>query len=301
MNHTARSFVLQLGALISLYISLSFLLVLLFGIINLAFPDAAESYWAAESAHSSIRIGIAMLLVFFPTYIVLTRMVNQIRRVDTDGQYLTLTKWLIYLSLLIGGLVLLGDLVAVIMTFLEGEITERFLLKALAILVVVGAAFKYYILDAGGYWIDHVGQSVVYGLVAFAVVIVSVAYGFVVVDSPELVREKRVDQNQLQDLQEIQWRVIDYYAVNQSLPNSIDMVFESGVPTAPENRDQYSYTATEEGFELCASFSQASSPSDSWPSRPADKDEFFGSTNNWDHGIGYHCFVRPLLSSDVSG
>ncbi|MEN9922388.1 MAG: hypothetical protein RL097_665, partial [Candidatus Parcubacteria bacterium] len=37
-NHTAKHFVLQLGSLASLYLSLSFLLVLLFGVINLIFP-----------------------------------------------------------------------------------------------------------------------------------------------------------------------------------------------------------------------------------------------------------------------
>jgi hypothetical protein len=37
---------------------------------------------------------------------------------------------LVYLSLLVGGGVLLGDLVAVILAFLNGEITTRFILKA---------------------------------------------------------------------------------------------------------------------------------------------------------------------------
>jgi uncharacterized protein YacL len=152
-NTTPKHFVLQLGSLISLYISLGFLLGLLFGIINLKFPDATEGYWALESASSAVRLGIAMVIVFFPTYLILTRLVNKLRRQEKNGSYLNLTKWLVYLSLLVGGGVLLGDLVAVIMTFLEGEITQRFIFKALAVLVVVGLAFHYYILDARGFWL----------------------------------------------------------------------------------------------------------------------------------------------------
>jgi hypothetical protein len=58
---------------------------------------------------------------------------------------------LVYLSLLVGGGVLLGDLVAIILAFLNGEITTRFILKAGVLLVVVGAAFL--LLLAGRTWI----------------------------------------------------------------------------------------------------------------------------------------------------
>ncbi|MFT5831748.1 MAG: hypothetical protein ACI9SY_000116, partial [Candidatus Paceibacteria bacterium] len=149
-NHTAKHFVLQLGSLIALYLSLTFFLVLTFGFINLRFPDATDGIWQLESAANSIRIGFAMVVVFFPTYLILTRLVNKNRRASNDTSYLGLTKWLIYLSLLVAGLTLLGDLVAVIMGFLEGELTSRFLMKAFAVSAVIGAAFFYYIKDAQG-------------------------------------------------------------------------------------------------------------------------------------------------------
>jgi hypothetical protein len=96
-NHTAKHIVLKLGSLASLYLSLSFLLVLLFGLINLLFPEVADTVYAAESASSDVRLGIAMTIVFFPTYLLLTRMVKQTRRKGGKGSYLGLTKWLIYL------------------------------------------------------------------------------------------------------------------------------------------------------------------------------------------------------------
>src|SRR3989338_3472131 len=56
-------------------------------------------------------------------------------------------KWLIYLTLFITSLVIIGDLVFVINTFLGGEIKARFILKALSILFVAVVIFWYYLDD----------------------------------------------------------------------------------------------------------------------------------------------------------
>lgn len=260
-NHTAKHFVLQLGSLISLYLSLSFLLVLLFGLINLIYPDAADSIWQIESASSSVRLGIAMTVVFFPTYLVLTRSVNKDRRRNPAGSYLGLTKWLIYLSLLIGGAVLLGDLVAVIMGFLEGDLTQRFLLKALAVVMVVGSAFGYYVYDVRGGWLENEKKSIIFGSVASMLVLVVALFGFAYIDSPSTVREQKIDLTQVQDLQNIQWRIGDYFQLNEVLPTTLAVLAESTgvpVPTSPEDRPPYQYNITETGFELCAVFTQSS-------------------------------------------
>lgn len=300
-NHTARDFALQLGALISLYVSLSFLLVLLFGIINVSFPNPSEGYYVIQSAQSSIRMAVAALVVFFPTYILLTRTVNRIRRLSGVDHYLVVTKWLVYLSLLAGGAVLLGDLVAVIMTFLEGDITTRFVLKALSVLFVVGAAFKYYLFDARGHWITHEGLSVIYGLVSFAVVLTSVAYGLVVIDSPAVVREMKLDEKEIMDLQDIQSRIQDHvYQTNGELPMTYEELYPADVPAAPEGRDAYEYIVTDIGFSLCATFGEASQNTDSMArSVPviAEKGQFYVS-QNWEHPAGRYCFERIISPTE---
>jgi Domain of unknown function (DUF5671) len=291
-NHTAKHFVLQLGSLASLYVSLGFLLSLLFSIINISFPDAIDDYWTIESAHSTVRLSIAMLVVFFPTYLYLTRTVNNIRRTESDGMYLSLTKWVVFLSLLVGGGVLLGDLVAVLLAFLEGEITQRFILKAFAVLVVVGAAFHYYILDTKGYWTKNEQKSVMYAIGAILVVLASIGYGFAHIETPSAVREQKLDAQQVTDLQQLQWRIQDHSLTNGTLPGTLEELGNGAVPTAPEDRPAYKYVVIEEGFELCATFAQESK-----------ENEFFGSTavmekgliknpDNWQHGAGDVCFKR---------
>lgn len=297
-NHTAKHFVLQLGSLISLYLSLSFLLALIFGVVNLKFPDIAESIWEIESASSQVRLGIAMTFVFFPTYILLTRYVNKTRRQDPQGSYLGLTKWLIYLSLLIGGVALLVDLVVVIMTFLEGEITQRFLIKAFSVLLIIGAASYYYLLDARGVWLKNEKQSKLYAAAASVIVVVSIVSGFLLVETPAEVREQRIDATQVTDLQNIQWQIQDHLAINGSLPQSLELLDGINIPEAPEGRDAYQYKLTDKGFELCATFAAASRPGEFFtgPSMVTKPGEALMIVNpdNWEHDAGVWCFERVV-------
>jgi hypothetical protein len=297
-NHTAKHFVLQLGSLISLYLSLSFLLALIFGVVNLKFPDVAESIWEIESSSSQVRLGIAMTIVFFPTYIFLTRYVNKTRRQDPQGSYLALTKWLIYLSLLIGGVALLVDLVVVIMTFLEGEITERFLLKAFSVLLIIGAAFYYYLLDARGVWLKNEKQSKLYATAAGVIVVVSIIFGFILVETPAEVREQRIDATQVTDLQNIQWQIQDYLAINGTLPENLNLLAGVNLPEAPEGRDAYEYKLTDKGFELCATFAATSRAGEfftgaSMVMKPGE-DPAIVNPDNWEHEAGEWCFERVV-------
>lgn len=291
-THTARNFVLQLGSLITLYISLSALIALSFGIITLLFPDDLMSY-EHRGAEDAIRFSIAMLIVFFPTYLVLTRYVNKIRRSESGGTYLVLTKWLIYLSLLVGGGVLLGDLVAVIMTYLNGEITLRFILKALTILIVVGAAFSYYLLDVRGHWQKREQQSVTYGAAATVIVIAALVLGFFYAGSPTDRRAERFDQERVSDLQNIQSSIGEYYRAKQELPPSLaetQVGFRTVDTTDPETDESYEYSAlSDTTFELCATFSTEqtdnTAPFFAGP---------FGIEGNWEHDAGYFCFERTI-------
>lgn len=297
-NHIAKHFALQLGSLISLYVSLSFLLVLLFGLINIVVPDATDSYWQIDNASTQVRLGIAILLVFFPTYLILTRTINKARR-SGNNAYLSLTKWLIYISLLIAGIALLVDLVTVILAFLEGEVTTRFILKTLAVLVVIGAAFSYYVLDARNYWLENERKSMLFGTVSAAIVLACIVGGFMAIEGPSTARDRALDERQVSDLQEIEWQIENYLVTNETLPTSLESLYSGQeMPTAPEDRPDYSYNLTEDGFELCATFATDSHESDR-PSRavmrPNDSDlPMIVNPGDFNYRAGETCFDRTV-------
>lgn len=291
-ENTAKNFVIQLGSLISLYISISALLVLIFGVVNITFPDEAAYYWTNESAREGIRASIAMLLVFFPTYIVLTRVSNQIRRKEEMGKYTGLAKWLIYLSLLVGGGVILADFVTILMYLLDGEITTRFILKAFSLLVVVGISFSYYLLDVRGYFTQKENISIAYGGGVTILVVVALLFGFMNIETPSEVREIRLDEQQVTDLQDIQWRIEEYYRVHEVLPSSIDELYEGiEVPKAPTGREEYQYKITDDtAYELCATFvSSTQTGSERAIAYPVTEKNY-----NWTHGEGDKCFQRVV-------
>ncbi len=302
MENTAKNFALQLGSLVSLYVSIVAMIMLLFGIITAQYPDAAQGYWEYDSAASSIRFGIAMLIIFFPSYIILTRLVNTIRRTE-HGTYLVLTKWLIYLSLLVGGASILGDLVAVVYSFLNGELTIRFILKALVFLAVVGAAFVYYIFDAKGHWQTHEKQSIQYAAIVTVAVIAALAFGFTHTETPAEVREMKLDKVQIQDLGVIQSQIESFYATEGALPKSLDTAYKAmSVPTAPEERSAYSYSVVnEKSFELCADFAYESDKSEQAQyAAPYGVDGMLIKDGfNWTHGAGHWCFTRVLNPTNV--
>lgn len=293
--NTPKNFVLQLGALLSLYISLASFLTLVFSIINVAILDAADTSYRVAASTEAIRFSLATVIVFFPVYLTLTRIVNNIRRLE-QGTYLTLTRWLIYLSLLAGGGMLLGDLVVIINAYLDGEITTRFLLKAGVLAVVIAAACYYYLKDTQNYWQTHVRQSVYFGAVTAVVVAVTVLVGFNYGQTPSEVRETRIDDNQIEDLRTIQRQIESHYQTNEALPESIAEVFVGlTVPKAPIERTPYRYqTTATTTYQLCATFAFDSATSDYTYIRPV----YDSPNNNWSHGAGEWCFDRSVATKN---
>ncbi len=255
-----------------------------------------------EAYSEQIRFSIALLIVFFPAYLILTRLVNKIRRSE-HGTYLTLTKWLIYLSLIVGGGILLGDLVALINAFLNGEITTRFVLKAFSFFVVVGAAFVYYLFDAKGYWQKNEKISLQYGAVALIIVVIALICGFEHIEPPKDVREQKIDNEQVNDLASIQNHIEEYYYLHNTLPETLaDAYGRLSIPTSSEERSDYTYTVLDEThYELCAEFAFESSGIDVRSLPLYYEGSIAKPFLTWEHGAGEWCFDRqtPKVDSGV--
>ena len=119
---------------------------LVFELINRAFPDLAEGSLDTYSL-SAMRRAIAALVVAFPIYLILSfRVASAIRR-DPTKRGSRIRKWLTYMTLFIAASVLIGDFTAVIYSLLSGDLTVRFILKAITVIVIAGAIFGFYLWD----------------------------------------------------------------------------------------------------------------------------------------------------------
>jgi hypothetical protein len=137
---------LHLFSIVALYVTAIAVGTLLFQIVNLSIHDALEGTgpWVGESARSAMRFAISSLVVAFPAYLWSLKPLRRGYVADAARGNVRIRKWLTYLTLFVAGLVVLSDAIAVIHSFLGGELTVRFFLKALSLGVVAASVFLYY-------------------------------------------------------------------------------------------------------------------------------------------------------------
>lgn len=289
---TPKDFFLWLAAMAALYTSVVSLLVLLFQYVDYLFPDVLQrGYYGVDPYSTAIRVSIACLVVVFPLYLVLTRVLNNSIRQNPEKRDLWVRRWALFLTLFVAGATITIDLITLIYTFLEGEITTRFVLKVLAILVVVGAGFLYYMYDLRGTWSKKEGTSKIIGLVTALLVFGTIIAGFFIIGSPAERRLERFDAQKVSDLQSIQWQLVSYWQQKEKLPATLDELQDPissfMVPLDPQTKGSYEYRVTgDRAFELCATFNAP------LPQASA----MFGDTSlgSWQHDEGRTCFTRTI-------
>jgi len=302
-----KDFFVFIGAMAALYGSAVSLINLLFEIINTSFPDPLS--FSYDNFSSGMRWSIASLIIVFPIYIFLSRFINK----DLDANFLKknlgVRKWLTYLTLFVAGVTIITDLILLINTFLGGEITARFAFKVLSVLVVAGTVFAYYFYDLK----RDVGQkSGKMKLLVWAVsfgVLASIVGGFFIMGSPFTLRMKRFDERRVNDLQNIQYQIVNFYQRKGSLPNNLDELKDPiagfNIPLDPDTAVSYGYEKVSDSpigeaglsFKLCADFSLGSGTQidSKGMSRPTPiNSEAFPLNENWRHSSGRQCFDRKI-------
>ncbi len=131
----------------TLYISAYSLGNLLFQFTNLAFSDPLWSQDQIDAIPEAIRWSIAYLVVATPVFLYAARTNSRAIALSPTRRTSPVRRWLTYLTLVIAAGVLIGDSTSLVYNLLGGEITIRFLLKALTMAIIAGAAFIYYIAD----------------------------------------------------------------------------------------------------------------------------------------------------------
>ena len=297
---TPKDFFVFIGAMAALYASAVSLINLLFEIINASFPDALS--FSYDNFSSGMRWSIASLIIVFPVYIFLSRFINKDLAANFLKKNLGVRKWLTYLTLFIAGVTIITDLILLINTFLGGEITARFAFKVLAVLIVAGTVFAYYLYDLK----RDVGQKsnkmkLLAWTVSFAI-LASIVGGFFIMGSPFTLRMKRFDERRVNDLQNIQYQIVNFYQKKGVLPNSLDELKDPiagfNIPLDPDTAVSYGYEKVSDiGFKVCADFSlESDSQIDSkYMTRPMPvSSEIFPVNENWRHNSGRQCFDRKI-------
>jgi len=144
---SAREAFIYLVLFTTLYLTTFSLGRLIFQFINLGLPDPAAFYGYADSARQAIRFSVASLIIAFPIFMYLSLLIGRSIKLDPSKRASKVRKWLTYMTLFVAAAVIIGDLTALVYSFLGGELSLRFGLKALTVAGIAGGVFGYYLWD----------------------------------------------------------------------------------------------------------------------------------------------------------
>ncbi len=111
------------------------------------------AYWLPDPSqpalYGSLRDAmawqIAAVIVAFPAFVYVHSLIARELRNRSDLYESGVRRWLTYLTLVVASIVVLTDAAWVIEALIRGELTLRFILDSLVLLVIGGGVFVYYL------------------------------------------------------------------------------------------------------------------------------------------------------------
>jgi hypothetical protein len=198
-------------------------------------------------------------------------------------------RWVSNIGLLLTALVFLGDLIAFLTSLLQGELTIRFALRCLVVVILAGAVFLYYSRGLGKSralppitW-----HRMFAGCAGFAIAL-TLGLGFWSTGSPSSVRVLNEDNRRVWDLYELTVQLENKVqsSASKEPPGSLAEVGLTG--SDPFTGEPYEYRRLDgKRYQLCAAF-RAPSPRAS------------GSALFWAHPAGRKCFDLSIAGNAPS-
>jgi hypothetical protein len=296
----AREAFFHLLTFATFYTAVTAVVVLLFRYVNDLLADEAMIEYSGPWRLSAIRWSLAFVVVSFPVFLWLSRFLLREMREHPERAWSGTRRWLTYLTLFLASIALGGDVITLVFRLLEGELTARFLLKVLIVLVIAGLSFAYYFLSLR-MPITHRAATRLHRWFAFVAVglaLLTTVWGFVLTGSPGTARLHKLDDRRVEDLRAIRDEVYTlclgdqrYQPVEERtplrpLPATLEEVAASAEDRRPEISDPesavpYDYEVVDSThFRLCATFR-------------FDRDEDYEPV--WNHSPGHQCFDFDVL------
>ena len=262
MRNLPRDVFIHLLTIGTLYASVISFLTLMFQYVEVGIPDPLkfDGYYYYTAAYDSIRWAIAVLLVVFPLFLYLSRILENDFARQPEKRESRIRKWLVYFTLFLAAVTVIISIILLIYNFLGGDLTIQFLLRMLSVLLVSAFVFGYYFWDLKR---DITHASSLPKTLAWSssgILMAAIVAGFFIVGTPGYQRDRRFDERRTGDLQTIQSQILNYWVQKRALPEDLTPVsaFYTGwmAPADPETGNPYGYRRTNElSFDVCANFS----------------------------------------------
>lgn len=301
-NHNAKYAFYYLLSLVALIFTTVSVAMISYSIIDKTVPDALNAYMS--NYDGQLKFAISALIIATPIFYFISSLIFKGLRKQELEKDSGVRRWLTYLILLVSSLIILGVFIGMINSLLSGELTSRFVLKAITIFILAAGVFSFYFYDIKRE--DLVRKDIVVRLffyISLALVVTAFIAAFFFVESPKTARSRRLDQIVINNISGLESSVNTYYERNKKLPENLDVLkaeknvyLDANSLLDPETKEPIVYRKiNEKDFELCATFRLDSaeintdrmSAAVSYPSYPGDKS----------HSAGYQCLPGSLWST----
>jgi hypothetical protein len=282
-------------------VSLGFMTVsfgnVIFQIINKFIPDIAAPYIENKFAISALLVSIP---IFYGVSWILQQSLFKGELKKDSG----VRRWLTYLILFVSFLIFFGWLIYFVNNFLNGEISLKFILKTITVLVIAAAVFGFYFYDIRRQAVENIQDKFlkIFFIASLALVVAVFFASFFTVESPAVARDRKLDDAVINNFYTIDSCADQYYRETQKLPDSFGaMMSDCSYLTADLLKDSqtgqafvYNVTGTTT-YEICANFrtsniGKANNPGVSYPAGIG--------TNSSSHASGYQCLKRQVYPAN---
>jgi len=242
---------------------------MLFDLINYRVPDAVSAN-VTYDLRSAVTSQMAAMAVAFPLYLLVMRTIVREAAAQPERLASGVRRWLTYIALWATAVTLVCDLICTVDYFLKGELSERFALKAITVMLIAGAIFLYYRSAAP--------RHRLFGAAAAAAVVATFCLGLAVAGTPARQRKMEADEKRVQDLQQIGWAVQAWKKEHGTIPPRLAELNVARI-TDLETGAPYEYHPKSDTlYDLCAQFAGREPAGETIP-------------GFWRHGAGRTCFA----------
>jgi type II secretory pathway pseudopilin PulG len=303
MEHTKNNaakfaffYMLSLVALIFMALSSG---MIIFQIINKFIIDVINTERFSDDA---LKFAISAIIVSTPIYYFTMRQIGKNLLSGELKEESGIRKWLTYFILLVSSVVMIGWFIATINSFFNGELTTKFILKAVTAIGIAALIFSFYLYDIKRSGVAGKKDKVIniYTYLTLVAVIVIFIASLFIVESPTATRNRKQDEKVLSQFSQIDSAIQEYLMINDKLPNNFDELIDEveylsqGDIKNPNTGNIFDYKILSENrYELCDTFLTSNKGEDG----PGDL-TYIPYKELWPHEAGYQCIDRTIKNNN---
>lgn len=273
--------------------------MVIFQIINKKIIDLLSNA-PGDFNQDILKFAISAIIIAAPIYFVMTWLINKNLLSGKLERGSGVRKWLTYFILLISAVVMISWLIGTINSFLNGELTLKFILKSLTSILISALIFSFYLYDIKREEVsknNNIIRVYFYGSIAIAAIALIAAFFFI--DSPLVVRDQKFDQAVINKFSQIDYAINAYYGENKKLPADLNALANGGSTyyilaadiADPATGKAFDYNLKADNtYELCATFKTVNKD------QANDKSVYVDT--RWLHDSGYQCLKQRVVLLD---